>query len=92
MVEGGTRETLRQDLERFWDDKLQRARERYLKAAAEFHRHVLERGVEQAEAAYAGTGVHRAEAEAFADYCRVLAAFTELVAVGVIPKPEQTLR
>lgn len=90
MVEGSTREAIRQDLEQFWDEKLNRARERYFKAAAEFHRQIVEHGVEPAEAAYAAQGVRRAEAEAFADYCRVLAAFTELVAIGAPPAPKRT--
>lgn len=86
MVEGSTREAIRQDLEQFWDEKLNRARERYFKAAAEFHRQIMEHGVEPAEATCAAAGVRRAEAEAFADYCRVLAAFTDLVAIGAAPK------
>jgi len=85
MVNRNTNEAMRQDLERFWDAKLQRARERYIQASAELHRCVLESGGTQAALS---AGVRRAEAEAFANYCRVLATFTELVAIGKVPEPE----
>ena len=83
MPNRDTSQAVREDLERFWDAKLQRARERYIQASAELHRHVLENsgGTQAAD-------VRRAEAEAFANYCRVLATFTELVAIGKVPEPE----
>jgi len=90
MVDGGTREAVRQDLEQFWDDKLHKARDRYFRAAAEFHRQLLEHGGEHPQIDYAEVGVRRAEAVAFADYCRVLATFTELVAIGTLAGPERS--
>ena len=89
MVNGNTREAIRQDLEHFWDAKLQRARERYCKASAELHRHVLEDGGCTQQNSYWMAGVRRAEAEAFANYCRVLATFTELIAIGRVPDAER---
>jgi hypothetical protein len=87
MVNRDTHEAIRQDLEQFWDAKLQRARERYIQASADLHRHLLENsGGTQAQLS---PGVRRAEAEAFANYCRVLATFTELVATGKAPEPER---
>src|SRR5579859_6860649 len=83
------REFIRQDLEQFWDDKLQRARERYFKAALEFHRQFIETDGQPAEDPDAIAGVRRAEAQAFADYCRVLATFTELVTIGRLPPPDR---
>ncbi|GEM_PF-2789102 len=88
MVDRATRETIRQDLEQFWDSKLQKARDRYFRAAAEFHRQILENGGESPNGPCVAAGVRRAEAEAFADYCRVLATFTELVAIGTLSGPE----
>ena len=61
--------------------KLQRARERYFRATAEFHRNFLENGGEPRRDPAAAT----AEAETFAEYCRVLATFTELVNLGKRP-------
>lgn len=87
MVQGNTSEVIRQDLERFWDAKLRRARERYIQASAELHRHMLANGGGAQPPLSAG--IRRAEAEAFADYCRVLATFTELVAMGKLPDPER---
>lgn len=70
----------RRYLEQLWDTKLQQARERYCRAAAESFRCLLNRAgkppVESSDAA----GLRRAEAYAFAEYCRVLATFTELAA------------
>lgn len=88
MVDRRDGEAVRQDLERFWDNKLQHARERYFRAAAEFHRHVQETGGLPQPDSCAIADVRRAEAEAFADYCRVLATFTELVAGGKLPRPQ----
>lgn len=89
MTDGGAREVIRQDLEQFWDNKLQKARRRYFRAAAEYHRQILEHG--GVENSYAAADVLQAEAAAFADYCRVLATFTEVVAIGTTPGPEQRL-
>ena len=83
------REDIRQDLEHFWDTKLQRARERYFKAALELHRRFGPSDRPVRENSYATVGMRREEAEAFADYCRVLATFTELVAIGRMPAPER---
>ena len=71
---------VRRELERIWDLKLRHARQRYVRAAAEFHRNVVENGVSPFP-----SGAGRAEAEAFAEYCRVLATFTELVGAGKLP-------
>ena len=87
MVDGGTRDAVRQDLEQFWDEKLHKARDRYFRAAAEFHRQMLEHAGEPVFGEYVEAGIRRAEAEAFADYCRVLATFTELVAIGTLAGP-----
>lgn len=80
-------ETSRRALEQLWDMRLRHARTRYFRSAAEFHRRLLqdpgERGVETAETAL----VRRAEAQAFAEYCRVLATFTELTAGEEAPLP-----
>ena len=81
-------DAVRQDLDQFWDTKLQHARERYFRAAAEFHRHLQQNGC-PAETSCAIEDARRAEAEAFADYCRVLATFTELVSIGKMPGPER---
>ncbi|HLK50883.1 MAG TPA: hypothetical protein VKT49_22230 [Bryobacteraceae bacterium] len=89
MADGGTREAIRQDLEHFWDAKLQRARKRYVQAASEFHRQLLESGLQATGNISASADIRREEAAAFADYCRVLAAFTELVAIGKLPKAER---
>ena len=83
------REDIRQDLEHFWDTKLQRARERYFKAALELHRRFGPSDHIARENSYTIAGVRREEAQAFADYCRVLATFTELVAIGKTPAPER---
>src|SRR5579864_6192036 len=88
MGTGNPQESIRQDLEQFWDDKLQRARERYFKAASEFHRQFTSDS-EPGEDPNAIAGVRRAEAQAFADYCRVLATFTELVTIGRLPPPDR---
>ena len=88
MAKGNPHEAIRQDLEQFWDNKLQQARERYFRAAAEFHRQLFEyRGRPESSCHIAGS--RRAEAEAFADYCRVLATFTELVTMGKLPGQER---
>ena len=89
MSDGGTRETIRQDLEQFWDSKLRKARKRYFRAAAEYHRQILEHAGTPPESAPVTAGVVRAEAEAFADYCRVLATFTEVVSIGSLSGPGQ---
>lgn len=83
--------TARQELERAWDLKLREARSRYFRSAAEFHRRVLAdtntAHLETPETAE----VRRSEALAFAEYCRVLATFTELRASGKLPdQPSQT--
>ena len=89
MSDGGAREAIRQDLENFWDAKLQRARKRYVRAALEFHRQLVQSGFQTPAHPSSTADVRREEAAAFADYCRVLAAFTELVAIGKLPSPEQ---
>ena len=76
-------------LEELWRIKLQDARERYFNAAAELHRTLLgNRG--QPASAFCATGKRRAEAEAFAEYCRVLATFTELATNRKLPPPERS--
>ena len=84
MGDRDARELIRQDLELFWDSKLQRARERYFKSATKLSQHTLEhegKGADDSEIA----AMRREEAEAFADYCRILATHTELVAMGKLP-------
>jgi hypothetical protein len=76
------------ELEDLWDAKLQCARQRYFKAAAEFHRCVLEKGsLSRTSDEFAD--VRRAEAEAFAEYCRVLATVTELSSTGKLPSDDR---
>lgn len=82
---GPDEETAHRELERLWDLKLREARTRYFRSAAEFHRKVLAHGEgwffegpEMAE-------LRRLEALAFAEYCRVLATFTELTVNGKPP-------
>lgn len=89
MSDEGDREAIRQDLERFWDAKLRNARRRYYRAAAEFHRTLLAYPGDPKIDPYWSAGIRRAEAEAFADYCRVLATFTELVAIGTLQETER---
>ena len=83
-------ESIRRDLEQLWDIKLQHARDRFCKASAEFHRNLMETGGGAAEGSPAIESVRRAEAEAFVEYCRVLATFTELVATGKMPGADRT--
>ena len=84
MGDGDARESIRRDLELFWDSKLRRARERYFRAATKLSQHVLEhQGTHENDSAIAA--MRREEAEAFADYCRILAMHTELVAMGKLP-------
>jgi hypothetical protein len=90
MGQGNPREAIRHDLEQFWDIKLQRARERYFKAATEFHRQLIGNDGEPGQDPCVIAGVRRAEAEAFADYCRILATFTELVTIGRLPPPHRS--
>jgi len=88
MTDGMIQEAERQDLEQLWDARLRYARRRYFKAAAEFHRHRLEQGHRPPDEL---DGIARqAEAEAFAEYCRVLATFTELATTGKLPASEQS--
>ena len=88
MTDGVIQEEARRDLEQLWDARLQYARQRYFKAAAEFHRHRLEQGHRPPDEL---DGVARqAEAEAFAEYCRVLAIFTELATNGKLPEAERS--
>ena len=75
----------RRQLEREWDRKLQRARERYFKAAGELHRQVFESDTPVSEDALAAT--RQREAAAFAEYCRALATYTELTVNGKLPEP-----
>ena len=75
----------RRALEKEWDRKLQKARELYFKAASELHREVFENSSSPGEAVL--TGIRRKEAAAFAEYCRVLATYTELTVNGKLPEP-----
>lgn len=75
----------RRELERAWDLKLREARARYFRSAAEFHRQVLGRPNAGYAEAPETTEVRRSEALAFAEYCRVLATFTELTVCGKRP-------
>jgi hypothetical protein len=86
MGQADPREAIQQDLEQFWETKLQRARERYFKAADELHRQLKDGNSPQDSCVE--DCMRREEAEAFADYCRVLATFTELVSGGRRPRPE----
>ena len=84
MGDRDARELVRQDLELFWDTKLQRARERYFKAATKLSHHMLEHeGTGANDSAIAAMRLE--DAEAFANYCRILATHTELVAMGKLP-------
>jgi hypothetical protein len=89
MANGKPPEMIRRDLEHFWDLRLQRARERYFQAAAECHRHMAGQSGQPVENPGSTACVRRAEAEAFANYCRVLATFTEVVTIGKLPPPER---
>lgn len=91
MGDGDARELIRRDLELFWDSKLQRARERYFKAAIKLSQQMMDRGGEAAEQDSAVAAMRREEAETFADYCRILATHTELVAMGKLPSPRANL-
>ena len=84
MGDRDARELIRQDLELFWDSKLQRARERYFKAATRLSQHTLEHEGKAADDSVI-VAMRREEAEAFANYCRTLATHTELVAMGKLP-------
>lgn len=87
MGDQDARESIRQDLELFWDSKLQRARERYFRAATKLSQHLLEHvGTSDNDSTIAA--MRREEAETFADYRRILATHTELVAMGKLP-PER---
>ena len=79
------RDPVLRDMEQLWDAKLRQARERYCRAAAESFRCFLESSGQGAEAPADLTAVRQAEALAFAEYCRVLAVFTELTAMGQLP-------
>jgi hypothetical protein len=75
----------RRALEQEWDRKLQQARERYFKAAGELHRLVFANRTPLDEPALAA--IRQQEAAAFAEYCRVLATYTELRVNGKLPEP-----
>ncbi len=69
------------------DRDARRARERYFKAATKLSQHLLEHEGTGANDSTKAT-MRREEAEAFANYCRILATHTELVAMGKLP-PER---
>ena len=77
----------RRELEQEWDRKLQQARERYFKAAGELHRQVFETKAPVNEDSPDLAAIRRREAAAFAEYCRVLATYTELTVNGKLPDP-----
>ena len=79
----------RRNLEQVWDDKLQQARERYCRAAAEVFRCSIGNQGPPAKESAEAASLRRAEALAFAEYCRVLATFTELSA-GEAPPPDSS--
>ncbi|MBZ5577304.1 MAG: hypothetical protein LAP40_12155 [Acidobacteriia bacterium] len=82
------RDPARRDLTQIWTVKLQQARQGYCRAAAESCRRILENpGTTPADSA-ATARLQREEARAFAEYCRVLATFTELAADGELPAAE----
>lgn len=78
---------VRRELEQEWDRKLQRARERYFKAAGELHRHVFENNAPLNEDSSVLAAIRQKEAAAFAEYCRALATYTELTVNGKLPEP-----
>jgi hypothetical protein len=81
----------RGELERVWDLKLREARSHYFRSAAEFHRRVLGSADPGYLEAPETAEVRRSEALAFAEYCRVLATFTELTVCGRRPaEPTRT--
>src|SRR5437868_7081034 len=82
------KETTRQSLERLWDTRLQDARNRYMEAALKFHRELF--GTGKPIEPDAAESSRLAEVEAFADYCRVLATFTELVEAVEPPADEDS--
>jgi len=75
------RRALEQELNR----KLQQARERYFRAADELHRQIFETGIPPDEHSPALATTRQREATAFAEYCRALATYTELIANGKLP-------
>lgn len=77
-------ETAQWDLEELWRIKLQLARDRYIKAADRLHGDLLEATGQRPDGSYAAS-TRRAEAKAFAEYCRILATFTELATNGKMP-------
>lgn len=77
--------TARRELERLWDLKLREARAHYFRSAAEFHRRFLEGAAIGWWEAPETAEIRRSEALAFAEYCRALAAFTELRITGKPP-------
>jgi acyl-CoA reductase-like NAD-dependent aldehyde dehydrogenase len=77
----------RRALEREWDRKLQQARERYFKAAGELHRQVFDSSAPLEAGSPVLAATRQQEAAAFAEYCRVLATYTELTINGKLPEP-----
>jgi hypothetical protein len=75
----------RRKLEHEWDRKLQQARERYFKAAGELHRQVFETDAPLSQDSPVLAAIRQREAAAFAEYCRVLATYTELTVNGKLP-------
>ena len=77
----------RRALEQEWDSKLQLARERYFKVANELHRQVFANNPSPNEDPNVLATIRQREAAAFAEYCRVLATYTELTVNGKLPEP-----
>jgi len=76
------------DLEQIWGVKLQQARQGYCRAAAESCRRFLENPGRAREDSEETSRLRQEEARAFAEYCRVLATFTELATNGERPAGE----
>ena len=77
----------RRALEQEWDRKLQQARERYFKAASDLHQQVFANSAPPSEDPTLLAAIRQREAAAFAEYCRVLATYTELTVNGKLPEP-----
>ena len=77
----------RRALEQEWDRKLHEARVRYFQAANELHRQIFETSAPLDEDAPVLAVARKWEATAFAEYCRALATYTELVVNGKLPEP-----
>lgn len=76
------------ELVELWTAKLQSARGRYLRAVPDVRRNFLEDHHRASHDSASVAASRRIEAEAFAEYCRVLATYTELAINGTRPGPD----